>query len=198
MSEISNDLLRYQILEILYQRASERVDWRVNREEIIKLIQAPENQIDFGVLYLHEIDLAKVREVRGNNWSSVIITGKGIDVIEHKQKFAEQLPFIQVAIQKIDAVYGNAIQAINSQVTLNQQITDAFKQAYSLIDLKKIPEEEKNSVRKKLEDLELELRKEKLDAGRAQNLWGWLKANASWLVPTLVEVFMESVKKAWG
>lgn len=56
----------------------------------------------------------------------------------------------------------------------------------------------KERIQKQLTLLEEELEKEEADLGKVQRLWKWLKENASWLVPTLADVVIESVKLAMG
>jgi hypothetical protein len=204
MNETSNDLVRYKILEILYGKAKRTgTDWIVKRTEIKKLLPFDEKQIDFNLFYLHERDLAKIMRVANYTWDTATITAKGIDVIEHKQKFVEELPFIQLAIQEINApIYGSAIQTFNSQVNFYQQVTDSFKQAYKLLEAKKdVTPEEKEEIKKKLTILEEELKKKDKDAGKIQRLWKWIKQNANWLVPmvpSLTQLILEGIKLALG
>ena len=94
-------------------------NWNIERKEIIKSLPFDEKQIDFNFFYLFDKGLAKMFKYTSKNWETATITSKGIDVIEHKQKFVEELPFIQVAIQEINApIFGSAIQAVNSQGNL--------------------------------------------------------------------------------
>jgi hypothetical protein len=58
-----------------------------------------------------------------------VITAFGCDVVEHKNMFAEQFPFIEVTIQNQN-IQGNAYGVVqasgNAQVTVNQHSTEAM------------------------------------------------------------------------
>ena len=89
---------------------------------MLSKLNLDEKLIDFNLLYLDSRKLAQVVLIRSNNWDEVRITGKGIDVYEHKLDFASQYPFIKIAIQNIDApVYGGAVQAVDSKVDINER-----------------------------------------------------------------------------
>lgn len=107
---------------------------------------------------------------------------------------------IQASIQEIHGdVYGPAIQAVSSQVSFSQQVNDAFRQAYGMVETKgDVPPEQKEEIKKNLNLLEEELNKKEPDAGKIQGLWKWLRRNASWVVPTLVQVILEGTKMALG
>ncbi len=193
----SNDLVRYKILEILFNKASLRgTDWNVKRKEMIESLPFEEKQIDFNFFYLFDKGLAKMFKHTSKNWETATITSKGIDVIEHKQNFVEELPFIQVAIQEINApIYGNAIQAVNSTITFNQQVTDAFKQTYQTLETKKdLTPEQKTEIKKNLIILEEELKSKDKDAGKIQKLWKRIKKNASWIAPILVNIVLKGLE----
>ena len=199
MSEISNDEIRYKILEILYKVALKGgPNWQVKRSYLKNHLSVDESLVDFNVFYLADRDLARIIK-RSGNWETVVITGEGIDVYEHKLDFASQYPFIKIAIQNIDGpVYGSAVQAVDSKLSINQRITDSFKQAYSLIELQSdLSSGEKKEIKKNLKGLEEEVKAEKPDKNKLQRLWDWVKANANWVVPTLKEI-IEDILKTLG
>ena len=199
MSEISNDEIRYKILEILYKVALKGgPNWQVKRSYLKNHLSVDESLVDFNVFYLADRDLARIIK-RSGNWETVVITGEGIDVYEHKLDFASQYPFIKIAIQNIDGpVYGSAVQAVDSKLSINQRITDSFKQAYSLIELQSdLSSGEKKEIKKNLKGLEEEVKAEKPDKNKLQRLWDWVKANANWVVPTLKGV-IEDILKTLG
>ena len=199
MPEISNDEIRYKILEILYKVALKGgPNWQVKRSYLRNHLSVDESLVDFNVFYLADRDLARIIK-RSGNWETVVITGEGIDVYEHKLDFASQYPFIKIAIQNIDGpVYGSAVQAVDSKLSINQRITDSFKQAYSLIELQSdLSSGEKKEIKKNLKGLEEEVKAEKPDKNKLQRLWDWVKANANWVVPTLKEI-IEDILKTLG
>ena len=197
MPEISNDIIRYKILEILYKIALRGGSkWEVERSYLIHKLNIAENIIDFNVWYLHDRKLAKVVDFNSDEWATLLILAEGIDVYEHKSDFSSQYPFIKIAIQNIDgSVYGNAVQAIDSQINLNQKITDSFKQAYSIVELESnLSDEQKTEIKDNLEKLEEEIKAKKPDRRKVRRLWSWIKDNAKWIIPTLKDIIEEILK----
>lgn len=200
MPKLSNDEIRYKILEILYKVASKSgSNWQVLRSYLIGHLKINENLVDFNVFYLADRDLARIMKYRGGNWEIVVITGKGIDVYEHKVDFVSQYPFIKIAVQKIDGtVYGGAVQGIDSQIDLNQKITDSFRMAYDLVEIERnIADEQKTEIRRSLGELEEEIKSKKPDRDKVRRLWDWIKENANWVIPTLREI-IEDILEAMG
>jgi hypothetical protein len=191
MPEISNDEIRYKILEVLYKIAlREGSDWKVKRPYLKNKLKIDQHLIDFNVKYLNDRGLARIIVWSGRNWDSAVITAKGIDVYEHKSDFANQYPFMKVAIQNIGGnVYGSAVQSVDSQISFDQRIIDSFKQAYSLVELEKnVSEEQKIKIKDKLGELEEEIKSGSPDKSKVHRLWFWIKDNASWAVPALMEI----------
>jgi len=94
-------------------------------------------------------------------------------------------------------VYGNVVQAKDSQVAI-QQINDAFKEARSLTEAKTdISPDLKKEVKETLLALEEELKRKEPDAGKIQKSWQWLKRNANWVVPSLTQIIIEAVKSLY-
>jgi hypothetical protein len=188
MSGTTNDAVRLRMLEILYKKATEGTNWAVEREEMKQLFPVPENQLDFNMLYLREKKLADLHISNGSSWQTTKITGKGIDIIEHKPQFANEFPFIHVAIQEIGGdVNGSAVQAIQPEVDLNQQETNAFEQAYERVKKAEIAPEKKQEIEANLKALEKEFAKEKPNRNKINAIWEWLRGNADLIVPTIAE-----------
>jgi uncharacterized protein YfkK (UPF0435 family) len=120
--------------------------------------------------------------------------------IAQKFNLGEGIKTLVVNWQEIHGdVHGNVTQVVGSQVNFNQQVTDAFKKAYSMVEKKEdISPEQKDVIVKNLNVLEEELQSKELDAGKIQEIWKWLKRNSSWLVPTLSTVIVEGIKIACG
>jgi hypothetical protein len=196
MSEGTNDPIRHRILEILYGKATQGTDWRVTREELRRLLLIEDKLIDFNVFCLNEVKLAQIREIQGHNWSTVIITAKSIDVIENKQNFSDEYPFIKTTIMQIQGdVNAPIIQATDSQVNFSQQVNDAFKQAYRIVENKiDVQSEQKEDIKKNLKVLEEELQNKEADLGKVQKAWTWIERNANWLVPTLTQVISDGIQ----
>lgn len=202
MSAVTDDQLRYSILQILYKTAQEDVmSLGLERTKMIDLLKVTEKRVDFNIFYLRDKTLIELLQTMGTPWVLAKITAYGIDVIEHQNNFKTQLPFIQTNIQNIQGnVNAPVIQAVGgSQVTFDQQITNAFSQANTIVeDRTDLSGEQKEEIKNYLKHLQEELGNKEPDAGKIQRLWKWLKQNASWIVPTLATVVLEGTKKAMG
>lgn len=97
-------------------------------------------------------------------------------------------------------VYGNATQALGSEVNFSQQVTDAFKTAYNKVEQEEhIPNKQKEEIVKNLNIIEAKLQSKKdLDEIPSSSPMKWLRQNASWIVPTIMQVVMLGVKIALG
>jgi hypothetical protein len=201
--EINEELkeLRRKILELFYEKALKNPNsCVVTREEVKAILSVPDNLIDLNVLYLHGKHLVKIIRMSSHHWETAVIDFDGMDVIEHKEKYVKEFPFMQVTFQHINGnVFGNAIQAVDSQVSFNQQMTDAFKQVYDKLDANKaLSLEIKEETKKNLNTLEDELLSKSANLDRIQKSWTWLKQNANWVVPTLTQVVLEGIKRFVG
>jgi hypothetical protein len=200
MFSFTEDQVRHLILEILYNQEKENPSSFTDRQTMQKMLNVPEKQIDFNMIYLAQKSLVHLELAGGAPWYCAEITAFGIDVIEQKEKYQSQFSFINATVNVQGDNYGNIAQAVGaSAINFNQQVSDAFKKAYEVIEGKTdIASEQKEEIKKNAKMLEEELKKEKLDAGRIQQLWNWLQQNASWIVPTLAPIVMEGIKMAFG
>ena len=195
LAALSDDQVRLLILEILFKKARESpTNPYVNKEEMLEKTAVPEHQLDFNIYYLGEKGLVRL-ETAMQGWYMAQITAFGIDVIENKETYKTSFSFINNTIQVHGNNYGNIGQAVNNAtVNFNQNITNAFTEAYETIEARaSTTAEEKEAIRSNSKLLEEEIRKEEPDAGKIQQLWKWLKQNASWLVPTLSQVVSDAL-----
>lgn len=200
MTSSSSAEIRHELLQFLYSFAQANPSFSFPRNLLQRLFQIPKNKMDFNMLYLEQKRLVKLLKSMGSLWDSAEITALGIDVVEDKDKFGQQFPFIQTTIQEIYGdVHGTVVQAVQSQVSFNQQVTNTFKEARTLVDKKEnVPSDLKKDIKRRLNLLEEELGKTEPDVGRMQKSWKWLKRNANWVVPTLTKVVLEGIKLAFG
>lgn len=199
MTSISNSEVRHRILEILYNLAQQKPSSMMEDNSLQKLLEVSQEKMDFNALYLAEKGLVRLHWGFNKRWWAEI-TAYGVDVIENKKRYSEKFPFIQTTIQTIHGdVYGNVVQAVESKVDFNQQVSSAFQEALDIIISKKdIQLTLRNEIEKNLRLLEKELRSQEPDAGKIQKLWKWLKKNAIWVIPTLSHVVLEGLKMAFG
>ncbi|MGD0028756.1 MAG: hypothetical protein ABSC91_07435 [Candidatus Bathyarchaeia archaeon] len=121
-----------------------------------------------------------------------------MDEIIKNLEFYKKLPVSQVLIQQIQGgVQGNVYQEIEPHLNFNQQVAGAFKHAYLQVENKAdVSIELKQDIRRNLEALEKELKSEEPDAGKVQSHWRWVRQNANWVVPTIMQVVIEGIKIA--
>ncbi len=189
MSRMMNNSVRLRILEILYKKAADGGDWAVQREEIRQLLPIPEKQLDFNVLYLHDKKLLKINVLEKGNWQATKITGKGIDVIENKPRFAGELPFVIEGVQEImgEQPAESVVNTEQCDVNLYQQVSRAFEQAYEQIKKSDALPEKKQEIKANLKALENELPKQKPNKNKVNAIYDWLKENAEYVIPTITE-----------
>jgi len=201
MSSLSDSEIRHMMLEVLLKASQEDpTGVGLDRDKMKEILQIPENKMDFNMFYLKDKGLVQLLQSLGTPWNFAQITAYGIDVVENKEKYKDEFPFIQTTIQEIHGnVYGSVIQAVASEVSFSQQVTDVFKQAYKIVETKgDVPPEQKEEIKKNLKLLEEELQNKEPDAGKIQGLLRWLKQNASWVVPTIMQVILKGIEMALG
>jgi hypothetical protein len=192
----SNDEIRISILQHLYAfyyRDPKLIG--ISRADMLKLLNTQENLMDSNMLYLEQKGLVKLLKTMGSLWEIANITAFGIDVIENKEMYKQQFPFITVQVQEIHGdVHGNVIQAKDSQITI-QQIDNVFQKACSMTESRAdISPDLKKEILSNLASLGEEMKKKEPDAGKIQKTWNWLKRNANWVVPVLTQIVLEVVK----
>lgn len=115
--------------------------------------------------------------------------------IVQKFNLDEGIKILVVNYQEIHGdIHGNVTQVVGEQINFNQQVTNVFKNAYNMVEKKEdISSEQKGEIIKNLKVLQEDLQSKKLDAGKIQKSMEWLKQNANWLVPTIIQVVMEGL-----
>lgn len=193
----SNKKIRFVILKTLYTHFHENpASMGISRFTMLEVLNVLENIMDANVLYLKQKHL--VSDSGGSMaflWKSLKITAFGIDVIENKEKFKDQFPFMQLQIVQGNN-YGNIAQGgADSQITINQ-ISETFQKARDVTTATTgISEDLMEEVTDKLTTLEKEINKNEPELGKVQKIWKWLKGNASWVVPILKDIIIEGMNK---
>jgi hypothetical protein len=200
MTSLDDDQIRLAMLEILHNKEKEEPGgFGIGRNELKEFLGIDAKRMDFNMLYLEQKWLVKLLKTMGSLWEFATITALGMDVVEHKEKFADKLPFTQATISIQGNMYGDIVQAIGSTVNFNQKITDGFKKAYDAVENKAdIAPDQKAVINANLKELEGELKKPKPDAGKIQKGWNWINTNANWVVPIIATIVLEGTKLALG
>jgi hypothetical protein len=103
----SHDQVRHSILAILYKEAEASPNNReVRREEVIEILNIPDNMVDFNIRYLVRENLIKT-ETTMESWVWAEITSSGINAIEHKKENKNRFSFLTAKIPiQIEAKIG--------------------------------------------------------------------------------------------
>ena len=223
METLTNDQIRKAVLEALYEDENKNPEkMGLGSISLKKELKLSDAQMNACISYLTQKGLITVHE----NWLPtketdehtvgverigylLKITALGVDVVERKDQFAKEFPFMHVTIENISGtlqniggnVYGNitSVQGDGNIVSISQQIAGAFQQAYDKVKDSDLPSQQKESINTQLKDLEQELHKEdKANVGKIQKISKWLKDNANWIVPILSDVIKKGLEKACG
>lgn len=202
MSSLSNDEIRLAILKLLHDEDQEDAFSSIDKKKIMETLQISDKQADFNIRHLSNKKLVKLFWAKFSFEWRAKITIEGIDVVEHKEKYSDQFPFMQVTVQTQNIqgnAYGVTQAADNAQVSFSQQINDTFQRAYVQVEKANIPTEQKEEINKNLKDLEKELQKGKeMDTNTIKKAIERLKQNANWVVSLLAQVVTEGLKIACG
>lgn len=198
---MSDDEVRHAILDLLYKEAKKDPYGGLYADKIQEALKVPISQMEFDASYLEQKRLITRSKLVGPSYWFASITARGTDLIENRQKYKNEFPFMQTTILQIHGdVNAPIIQAVNSQVSFNQQINDAFKQAYIVVqakaDISNVQKAE--IINDYLKPLEEELHKDDPDLGKIQRLRKWLGQNANWILPLIATVVIEGTKRAVG
>ena len=197
----SNNWIRIRVLEELYDVYHKAPgEYGLDRATLLKHLKVSEELLDANILYLEEKKLIELLKTSGSIFENAMITAYGIDVIERKGEYGHEFPFLNINVQQIKGnVYGQAIQAIQSNLEATQNISNSFKKARDIInDDGELSPEIKKEANDQIDILEEESKKETPDAGTVQRSWEWLKRNASIIIPILVDSVKYMIDKILG
>ena len=92
--------VRKRILEELYDFYNIVIErcW-LDRAILLKYLNVSEELLDANILYLEEKKLVDLRRDHGSSFQSAVITSYGIDVIERKDKYEHEFPFLKTEIK---------------------------------------------------------------------------------------------------
>jgi hypothetical protein len=193
----SDDQTRIDILELLYRRTKDPGSSKVDRAIIAATLGLPEKNMDVNMLHLEEKALVSLSRSGGRpQWTFAKITEDGVRVMENKERYAEKFPFTQVKTSLAPEAGKESAAEIAPDLSPTEQVADSFNQAYNQIRDANISDNERKKLEKELNNLEKELRKERIDLGSIQKQWEWLRKNANWLCPVVAPLVLEEIKKA--
>ena len=185
---MDNKEIRRKILEYIHKIDEESPRHYVGRGELIGCLGIDEKRVDSNVLYLEEKGYLKLLKTLGSLFQSAQITSYGKDLVEDPEQFNSEFP-INITQNIISNSVGTIIGNGNSQ---NLNITNSFNSLYNEIERRN--PEKKEEITKAVKTIEDELKKDKSDKTIIQKSIIFLKQNAAWIVPTLLEL----IKRSFG
>ncbi len=180
-----------RILGILLEaQRRDSTGFGVHRSVMKRELGISEKSMDYHMAHLAQRGLVRLREVPNYLWLWAKITAFGIDALKDA---GEQTS----SFDQPDSLEAQGDSGENGEVSLIQQLADAFHQARDLTEAKGGLSEEKKRVAENLNSLEEELTRKEPDVGEIQKTWKWLKKNADWVEPVLRQVVLEAVERAF-
>ncbi len=181
---MNNDEIRRKILEILYEKDKEEPFRFMSRNLLKEKLNVEDNKLDSNVLYLKEKNLIILgkEHTQTKPFIRAIITAKGKDLVENKEEFNSMFP-INITQNIISNGIGAAIGNNNS---INISIEDSFKKIYD--DIQKQDMSNKEEIIKNVKEIEDELKKDSIDKNKIKKSIDFLKTNASWVIPSVIEI----------
>lgn len=178
---MNNNGIRRKILEILYEAAKEHGGNFVERDYLKNQLKLDDDEIDFEVRYLHEKAYLDISPVSDVYFLAAKITSHGMDLVEDNATFNSVFP-INITHTTVQNSPGTVINSHN--VSIN--IQDSFNKIYEQIPIKN--PDNSDEVKEKIEELEKELEKDEINKSKIQKSYDWLKRNASWTIPSIVQI----------
>jgi hypothetical protein len=193
---LSDEQVRLEILQLLYNRASDNSSsLGVDRAIIQATLQIPKQQMDDAVIFLEANGLVALSKADGNKWTFAKITCDGLDVIENKERFADKFAFIQNATSQIQESGQQIFSKKGSNSPFPELVANSFKQASDQVLGSSKSNNDKSKIEKQLKEFQKELtRTQKADLGSIQKYWEWLKKNAGFVCPVIAPAVLDCIK----
>lgn len=184
---MENKEIRRKILEYVYQKNEEIPQIMVKREELLDYLDIKDSKLVNAALYLEEKGYLKLLKSIGSQFVTCQITSYGIDLVENPEGFNQEFPMniTQNIIQDSTGV------AIGNNITQTIDINNSFKSIYEDLDRKN--PENKKQIKEEVKKIETELKKENINQSKLSKSLTYLKENASWIIPTLLEIIKENI-----
>jgi len=179
---MDNQEIRRKILELLYEHAlensTEMSDDLLNQELDIEF-----NKLNFNIDYLEKEGYISVQRFLGEDYL-VEIESKGINLVETPEKFDSLFPIVNIT--QIYNSKGVVVGSDNVEINLDESINvkDSFNEIYQEI----MKHENSDEITENIKVIENELNKNEIDKSNIKNSIHWLRRNAAWTIPSLVQI----------
>jgi hypothetical protein len=171
--DLMNQIQR-QILEILNEFNDENPGYYLARNYLPDKLKIDDKTLEKNILYLYDEKYVDISRGLGVNFSSVKITGKGINLIENSELSNFTVPSGQ-----------NNDEIITSS---DLRIKNTFNQIYGAIE--SLNSENKDEIIEKVNMIREELKKDEINTSKIKNSTKWLKKNARWTILPIVQIII--------
>jgi tyrosyl-tRNA synthetase len=188
VNQMDNKEIRRKILEYIHEKNQESPQCMVNREEFKESLGVNDVELDRNILYLEEKGYLKLLKTLSERFRTAQITSFGTDLVENPEEFNSEFP-IKVTQNIVQNSTGVIIGDNNRQ---SISISQSFEQIYETIE-KRNPKN-KEQIVEEVREIEEELKQPNPNKSKIAKSIEYLKSNASWIVPVIIEV----LTKAFG
>jgi hypothetical protein len=175
--------IQRQILEILNEFNDENPGYYLARNYLPDKLKIDDKTLEKDILYLYDEKYVDISRGLGVNFSSVKITGKGINLVENSELSNSRIPMADLNHE--DIITSGDIKIKNS-----------FNEIYNTLESLNL--ENKDKIIGKVNIIREELRKDEISTLKIKNSTKWLKKNASWTILPLAQIIITVYGLNWS
>lgn len=164
-----------QILEILNEFNDENPGYYLARNYFLDKLKIDDKTLEKNVFYLYKEKYVDISRGLGVKFSSVKITGKGINLIENSELDTSGVP---AADQKYEDIITSG----------DIRIKNSFNEIYAAIEALNL--ENKDKIVEKVNTIREELKKDEISTSKIKDSIKWLKKNARWTILPLAQIII--------
>ena len=171
--ELMNQIQK-QILELLNEFNDQNPGYYLARSYLLDNLRIDDKTLEENIFHLRDEKYVDISSGLGVKFSSVKITGKGINLIENSELLDLTVP----ANQNNDEIMTSS----------DFRIKNTFNQIYTAIESLNL--ENKEEIIEKVNIIREELKKDEINASKIRDSTYWLKRNASWTILPLAQIII--------
>ena len=193
---LTDNQVRLEILQLLYNLASDNPSsLGIDRAIIQATLHISQQQMDDSVSFLEANGLVGLFRADGTKWTFAKITGDGLDVVDHKERYAEKYAFTQNETSQIQESKQQKFSKKDPNANFTELVAISFKQASDQVLGSSKSNYDKSKIEKRLKEFQKELTKaKKADLNSIQKDWAWLKKNAGFVCPEVAPAVLETIR----
>lgn len=166
--------IQKQILELLNEFNDQNPGYYLARSYFLDNLKIDDKALEENIFHLRDEKYVDISTGLGVKFSSVKITGKGINLIENS---------------KLQDLTGPSNQDNEEIVTSSDfRIKNTFNQIYNALE--SLNPENKEKIVEKVNIIREELKKDEINTSKIKDSTNWLKRNASWTVLPLAQIIV--------